>query len=225
VLAWQLAQSGQLCSRAKETCPRAPLRPDGAAAGADDIDSLLLSDLDGDGVIERDDNCTGARNPDQADLDRDGVGDLCDEDADGDGLVDTADPHPGDTDNDGIPNATDTDDDGDRIADPADNCPVAANADQADVDADGVGDSCDPDADGDGTPDLREQFFATTDATGTATCTVTPEQPLGPGTVTAALPETPRPNRQPTPDRPSCSSSSPPVRSSSVTGAQHPTPQ
>jgi len=135
------------------------MRSAAAATGGSSIDDLLLSDLDGDGVIERDDNCTGIANPGQRDLDGDRVGDPCDTDADADGVVDTADGHPGDTDNDGVPNASDPDDDGDGITDAADNCALAANANQADHDADGRGDACDPDADADGTPDVLEQVY------------------------------------------------------------------
>jgi hypothetical protein len=128
-------------------------------ASATDITTLLLSDLDGDGVIERDDNCTGVRNPGQEDLDGDGLGDPCDPDADGDGVADASDPHPGDTDNDGVPNAADPDDDGDGVADTADNCALSANPDQSDRDGDGTGDACDRDADGDGNDVVLERFF------------------------------------------------------------------
>lgn len=37
-------------------------------------------DLDGDGVCDADDNCPGSANPDQADLDGDQLGDVCDDD-------------------------------------------------------------------------------------------------------------------------------------------------
>lgn len=46
---------------------------------------------------------------------------------------------PADTDQDGVPDAKD-------------NCPVVANADQADMDGDAIGNLCDPDIDGDGLP-------------------------------------------------------------------------
>ena len=39
---------------------------------------FLLTDRDGDGVIEQNDNCSGVYNPDQVDTDHDGVGDVCD---------------------------------------------------------------------------------------------------------------------------------------------------
>jgi DNA/RNA endonuclease G (NUC1) len=63
-----------------------------------------------------------------------------------------------DTDGDNQPNCVDTDDDNDGVADTADNCPLVANADQADGDGDGIGNVCDPnpndgptgDLDGDG---------------------------------------------------------------------------
>jgi len=50
-----------------------------------------------------------------------------------------------DTDGDGIADATDPDDDNDGVLDGNDNCPLVANADQADKDNDGIGNTCDPD--------------------------------------------------------------------------------
>ncbi|WP_198319143.1 BspA family leucine-rich repeat surface protein [Arenibacter algicola] len=50
----------------------------------------------------------------------------------------------------------DTDEDG--IVDSSDNCPLIANADQADNDVDGEGDVCDTDDDNDGTPDTEDAF-------------------------------------------------------------------
>jgi hypothetical protein len=41
-------------------------------------------DEDWDGVLDVEDNCVGANNPDQSDVDGDGVGDMCDDDMDGD---------------------------------------------------------------------------------------------------------------------------------------------
>ena len=138
-------------------------------------------DRDGDGVLNRDDNCPELANIDQADRDADDVGDTCDncptvanaeqEDRDGDGrgdaCVDDSLIGVADEDGDGIPNVDDlcilvsstdnTDSDGDLVGDVCDNCKNVANFDQSDADGDGVGDACqgvvDPngDDDGDGT--------------------------------------------------------------------------
>ena len=83
-------------------------------------------DLDGDGIINTEDNCPETANEDQADADDDGIGDVCDSDTDQDDI------------------------DGDTIPDADDNCPETANEDQADFDGDGIGDVCDDDVDGDG---------------------------------------------------------------------------
>ncbi|MFP4844325.1 thrombospondin type 3 repeat-containing protein [Winogradskyella sp. PE311] len=71
-------------------------------------------DSDGDGVPNDADNCPDLANTDQADLDNDGIGDLCDDDIDGDGILNDED-----------------------------NCPTNANPDQTDFDGDGIGDECD----------------------------------------------------------------------------------
>jgi hypothetical protein len=65
-------------------------------------------DGDRDGRPNSADNCPSAANPDQADLDRDGAGDVCDDDIDGDGASNAeealrgSDPRKVDTDGDGV---------------------------------------------------------------------------------------------------------------------------
>jgi hypothetical protein len=52
---------------------------------------VTLADADADGVPDGADNCAGAANPAQPDLDGDGAGDACDSDIDGDGVDNAAD--------------------------------------------------------------------------------------------------------------------------------------
>ena len=82
-------------------------------ADTPDIDFALAPDTDLDGVADDVDNCPLVSNADQADMDWDGTGDLCDDDRDGDGFGNAVD-----------------------------NCPFVSNADQADGDGDGYGDLC-----------------------------------------------------------------------------------
>jgi len=74
----------------------------------------FAEDTDGDGVNDLADNCVDIANADQADLDGDGLGDVCDDDRDGDGVLNDAD-----------------------------NCPDTANPDQGDLNGNGIGDYCD----------------------------------------------------------------------------------
>jgi len=114
-------------------------------------------DSDEDGVCDEDDNCVDTANEDQADLDSDGLGDVCDtcpndfdNDIDGDLVC-------GDVDNCvDTPNSDQANDDTDSLGNACDNCDVNDNDDQADLDNDGLGDVCDDcpndadnDADGD----------------------------------------------------------------------------
>ena len=124
---------------------------EGDACDADVDGDIIPEDGDGSGVAGDnpcaggqtegcDDNCPGLDNPTQADVDTDALGDPCDVDADGDGL-------PQDGDGSGDPN--DNPCTGGQTEGCDDNCPLAANADQADLDGDTMGDVCDPDDDDD----------------------------------------------------------------------------
>jgi len=101
----------------------------------DDSDASLDPDTDGLSNLEEYQNNTDPNNPD----------------TDGDSVNDGVDVFPldptewADNDLDGIGNNADTDDDNDGVLDVNDNCPMIANADQADTDGDGLGDACDPD--------------------------------------------------------------------------------
>lgn len=124
-------------------------------AGIDMARSFAPGDRDGDGTYDDLDNCPDSANQDQADLDEDGIGDVCDSDRDGDGYENAAETQAGsDPDDDA---SVPQDGDGDGVLDHQDNCPLHANADQSDLDGDGAGDACDADRDGDGFTDADEQ--------------------------------------------------------------------
>jgi len=92
------------------------IRPQGGGydMGSDEYLSGDPNDVDGDGVLNEDDNCPDNANPDQLDLDHDDIGNVCDDDRDGDGF-----------------------------SNEEDNCPDADNPLQNDGDNDGIGDACD----------------------------------------------------------------------------------
>tara|TARA_R110002096_G_scaffold412156_2_gene612570 strand:+ start:7192 stop:11190 length:3999 start_codon:yes stop_codon:yes gene_type:complete len=105
-------------------------------------------DIDGDGILNEVDNCPQVANADQADVDGNGIGDVC-QDSDNDTILDVNDNCPEssnidqiDTDGNGIGDGCqDVDDDG--VIDIEDNCLITANPDQQDTNGNGVGDACD----------------------------------------------------------------------------------
>lgn len=121
------------------------------------------TDIDGDGIIDVEDNCPNDANADQADNDADEVGDICDTNDDSDDILDAGDncptvvnPDQTDTDSDGLgdlcdvcANDADNDGDGDGTCGDVDNCPLVANDGQSDIDLDGDGDACENDDDND----------------------------------------------------------------------------
>jgi hypothetical protein len=131
-----------------------------AALSGQTIELVTVFDPDGDGIfLPATDNCPNY-NPDQADVDGDLKGDVCDDDIDGDTLANASDNCPYvanldqiDSDSDSFGDACDPDSDNDTILNGEDNCPDIANIDQADNDLDNLGDVCDPDDDNDGISD------------------------------------------------------------------------
>ena len=97
----------------------------------------VLSDKDGDGIIDCRDNCPSTPNQDQKDTDGDGIGDVCDNCP----LV--YNPGQSDINLNKIGDLCDPDIDGDGIANNIDNCPLKFNPDQKDRDHNGIGDLCD----------------------------------------------------------------------------------
>ena len=156
-------------------------RAEDVQAVTDFIDAiaLSLSDGDEDGVTNDLDNCQDVANADQADLDQDGKGDVCDADIDGDGVANEDDDFPKDatetqdSDQDGVGDVRDAfdddpnefeDTDGDGVGDNADAFPDDS-AETQDSDNDGVGDVRDAfpddpnefeDTDGDGVGDVAD---------------------------------------------------------------------
>ena len=134
-------------------------------------------DEDNDGVNNDIDNCPTTANADQADVDMNGIGDVC-QDTDGDGILDIndncpekANPNQEDADMNGIGDAC-QDSDTDGVMDNIDNCINTMNADQKDFNNDGIGDVCqDSDTDGvmdniDNCPDTSNAAQTDTDMNG-----------------------------------------------------------
>ena len=114
-----------------------------------DLDANITIDSDSDTVDDLTDNCPNVSNSDQADLDNDMTGNVCDIDADGDGANGDGAGGPSATDSNDLDDTISIDDDNDSVDDSIDNCVGTANNDQADIDNDDVGDACDSDIDGD----------------------------------------------------------------------------
>lgn len=91
-------------------------------------------DVDGDNIADGLDNCPNDENTNQADVDEDGLGDVCDAvdntDTDNDGVIDSEDEFPNDpnewedSDSDGQGNNADNDDDNDGVNDEDDDFPL-----------------------------------------------------------------------------------------------------
>jgi hypothetical protein len=130
------------------------------------LDEDESADTDGDGVGNNGDNCPALGNEDQADLDSDDIGNVCDSDRDGDGVANDAEAALGTS-------PDDPDFDEDTVHDGDDNCPVNGNTDQDDLDLDEIGDACDSDRDGDGVnndaDDLPDNAAETVDTDGDGT--------------------------------------------------------
>ena len=109
-----------------------------------DADGIMNGISDGASRFVGLDNCPVMSNVDQADIDADGVGDVCDSDRDGDGLSDALEIALGlnienpDTDGDGLSDGTELAFDGDGLSyDPT----TDLNPFAADTDGDGIGDA------------------------------------------------------------------------------------
>jgi hypothetical protein len=156
----------------------------------DGIKDCLVSDKDGDDILDFEDNCPTIFNGDQADFDLDGKGDACDLDDDNDLSADVTDCKPldpkvfpgneelcngidddcdllvdegfTDTDGDKLADCVDGDDDNDGAADEADCAPGDDDIfPGADESCNGVDDDCDVSVD---------EGFADTDEDGIADC-------------------------------------------------------
>ena len=124
----------------------------------DGIADCVDPDVDGDGVLNGEDNCPNTPNQDQLNNDypEDNMGNACDDDDDNDGVPDLVDncpsiknPNQLNNDVDDMGDVCDDDDDNDTVLDFLDNCKFTPNATQDNLDQDPWGDACDDDMDGD----------------------------------------------------------------------------
>lgn len=148
-----------------DTCLDAA-NPDQSNIDGDAFGDLCDDDIDGDDVLNAEDNCETLPNPTmgsagQADMDGNGVGDACDDDIDGDGMPNLEDSCPANA-SISDPSADQMEQcfpdlDGDNFDDIRDdNCPGYQNPDQIDTDTDGMGDACDADLDEDGFQNFQD---------------------------------------------------------------------
>lgn len=125
-----------------DTCPDdATANCNGGPSEGCVIGNAVDEDCDGITILEAgsEDNCPSVTNPNQADVDGDGIGDVCEKE----GCLNNSDTNCGFT-------AQELDEDGDGVPNTTDNCTSVANPNQANFDNDGSGDLCDDDQDGDG---------------------------------------------------------------------------
>lgn len=120
----------------------------------DAVEADVVTDVNGNGVVDSMQDTDGDSIPDSVDVDQAGGGD-----GDADGIIDTADidlTGGSDTDGDGIDNSFDPDVDGDGFADGSDPSSGGTAAPLTNTDSDPVPDYLDLDSDNDGVPDLAE---------------------------------------------------------------------
>ena len=143
---------GDSCDLCPSTAPAAAVDGNGCANAQVDGDGDSICNpgapSSGPGNCTGSDNCPTTANTNQQNTDGDGYGNACEPDDDNDGICDSGGPQP-----DGTPGTIA----GGcaRGASGADNCPITANANQADVDGDAIGDVCD-DSDADGWMDAYD---------------------------------------------------------------------
>lgn len=164
---------------------------------------FACGDDDGDGVLNGTDNCFVNPNPDQANLDNDAYGDVCDTDVDGDSYYNERDNCPR------VSNRDQADSDRDGVGNSCDNCPSISNRDQRDRDNDREGDVCDNDRDGDGIPNGQDdcpdsRLCVTTEQASIATIQIPPQPTPTIVHVPLTTPLCPTCGPIPRPDPPAC---------------------